>query len=447
MRIFIAFCGLGFLDRYYFVGQTCCNLLRLLYPICRKCCIFATLLAYLKITQTPYHDWRQREDVRNRNFYNTMNTNIFNSRISFLKVVMAVMLMAICMTTYATDQESDIFLENGKKYDLFVSWGHPSPLQVLYIRTGTESPFRSYSTGNYRGHVATWQVSDSALYLVTVDTRYHYGGVGTYWPNDSTRVDTLAKPSFFGIKSLSGVAPNKDGAVWADWFTGVLEISPTYQDIQNGASDNWVRYLYFRNGKMLKDVTLTSDDMNRFQHLKKKDKSNHELMEKYQMAYLNQCYLSYYLRSGLAHDKVIFGKHQGRFPARDFRPMLMLLYDNDPLQFPFNWENFEKNGAPVCQWMIQNDSLFLCQVTLHSGLNLFEHQEKSVELSELFRPERIVSNRVFAFWMSGEFVVEYGEEKEGMFEMSEFQIDRKQTITLDSGRVVKSEWSPSAFEE
>ena len=78
---------------------------------------------------------------------------------------------------------------------------------------------------------------------------------------------------------------------------------------------------------------------------------------------------------------------------------------------------------------------------------LFEHQEESVELSELFRPERIVNNRVFAFWMNGEFVVEYGEEKEGMFGMPEFKMDRKQTMTLDSGRVVKSEWSPSAFEE
>ena len=103
-----------------------------------------------------------------------------------------------------------------------------------------------------------------------MDSRFHYGGAGTYWPNDSTRIDTMASPAFFGIKSLSGAAPDKDGAVLADWFTGVLEITPTYQDIQNGASDNWVRYLYFRNGKMLKDVTLTSDDMNKFQHLKKK---------------------------------------------------------------------------------------------------------------------------------------------------------------------------------
>ena len=116
------------------------------------------------------------------------------------------------------------------------------------------------------------------------------------------------------------------------------------------------------------------------------------------MAYLNQCYLSYYLRSGLDHDQVVFSNHQGRFQARDFRPMLMSLYDNDPLQFPFNWENFEKNGAPVCKWLIQ-------------------------------------------------FVVEYGKVEEDMFGMKEMKVDRRQTITLDSGRVVKSEWSPSAFEK
>lgn len=376
-----------------------------------------------------------------------MNQRYYYSRIPFLKAIIAFALTSFCMTGYATDQESDVFLDNGKQYQLYVNWGHPSPLQVLYIRTGTESPFRSFSTGNYRGHVATWQVCDSALYLVSVDSRSHFGGTGTYWPKDSTRIDTMAKPAFFGIQSLSGAAPEKDGTVFADWFSGVLEITPTYQDIKSGASEEWVRYLYFRNGKMLKDVTIMPKDWKKLKDFKKKYKSNAELMEKYQMAYLNQCYLSYYLRSGLSHDQVVFGKHQGRFPARDFRPMLMLLYDNDPLQFPFNWENFEKNGAPVCTWVIQNDSIFLTQVVLQSGLSLFEHEEESVSLTELFRPERIVSNRVFAFWMSGSFVVEYGKEEEDMFGMKEMKVDRRQTITLDSGRVVKTEWSPSAFDE
>ena len=376
-----------------------------------------------------------------------MKNNIFHSSVSIFKAILAVVFMAFCMTTYATDQESDIFLEKGKQYALYCNWGHPSPLQVLYLRTGTESPFNSYSTANYRGHVATWQVCDSALYLVTVDTRRHYSGTGTYWPNDGTSTDTIATPAFFGIKSLSGAAPREDGSVLANWFSGVLVITPTYQDIKNGASNDWIRYLYFRNGKMLKDVTITNKEMEKFQHLKKKDKYNNELMEKYQMAYLNQCYLSYYLQSGLAYDKVKLGDHQGRFQAHQFSPMLMRLYDNDPLQFPFNWENFEKNGAPICTWVIQQDSLFLEQVTLYYGIGLFEHEEESVSLSELFRPERIVNKRVFAFWMSGDFVVEYGEEEKDMFGMIEMKVDRKQNITLDSGRVVKSEWSPSAFEE
>ena len=376
-----------------------------------------------------------------------MNTNHSNSIITFFRAIMTVVLMAFCMTTYATDQESDIFLDNGKKYDLYVNWGHPSPLQVLYIRTDTESPFRSYSTGNYRGHVATWQVSDSALYLVSVDSRLHFGGTGTYWPNDSTRIDTMAEPAFFGIQSLSGAAPGKDGSVFADWFSGVLEVTPTYQDLKNGTSEEWVRYLYFRNGKMWKDVTVLPKDWEKMKDFKKKYKKDSDLMEKYQMVYLNQCYLSYYLRSGLAHDQVIFGGHQGRFPTRDFRPMLLLLYDNDPLRFPFSWENFKKNGAPVCTWIIQNDSIFLTQVMLQSGLDLFEYEEESVKLSDLFRPERIVNKRVFAFWMNGEFVVEYGKEEEDMFGMKQMKVDRRQTITLDSGRVVKMEWSPSAFEE
>ena len=49
--------------------------------------------------------------------------------------------------------------------------------------------------------------------------------------------------------------------------------------------------------------------------------------------------------------------------------------------------------------------------------------------------------------MNGDFVVEYGEEKEDMFGMKEMKVDRRQQISLDSGRVVKSEWLPDTSKE
>lgn len=339
----------------------------------------------------------------------------------------------------ATGQINDIFIEDGKQYILFVSWTHPSPLEVLYIRTGTKSPFKWHCTSNYRGHVATWQICDSALYLISVNASNDV--CGEYWSNENTRIDTMAEPAFFGIKSLSGTSPREDGSVFADWFSGFIKITPTdeFEQDKIGPYEKWERFIYFRNGKLVKDVTLTSLDLWMLQQ----DEFDVVLKEDYPIVYLYNCFLSYYLRTG-TQDKVEYGKHQGRFPANDYRTMLMLLYDNDPLQFPFNWENFEKNGAPVCTWIIKNNSLYLSQVTLQSG-GLFEYDEENVSLSELFQPEQIVNNRVLASWMNGEFVVEYGEEKENDFGMKVFKVERKQTITLNSGRIVKTEWSPSAF--
>ena len=86
----------------------------------------------------------------------------------------------------ATEQYPDIIEYGKKKYELYVDWGHPSPLQTLYIRTNTESPFKGYSTANYRGHIATWRIRDGKLYLVSVNTQKQYGRTGTYFPVTTT---------------------------------------------------------------------------------------------------------------------------------------------------------------------------------------------------------------------------------------------------------------------
>jgi len=115
----------------------------------------------------------------------------------------------------ATEQYPDIIEYDKKKYELYVDWGHPSPLQTLYIRTNTESPFKGYSTANYRGHIATWRIRDGKLYLVSVNSQRQYGRTGTYFPSDDNSTDTTAAPGFFAITSLSLTPPESDGAVFA----------------------------------------------------------------------------------------------------------------------------------------------------------------------------------------------------------------------------------------
>lgn len=359
--------------------------------------------------------------------------------------ILILCLMGFAWQAKATEQYPDYILYGGKKYELAVSWGHPSPLQVLYIRTNTQSPFQSWSTANYRGHIATWRISDGKLYLVSVDTRRHYGRTGTYWPDDEKRLDTLAVPGYFGIASLEVQPAEKDGAVLADWFSGVLEIGEEVTEEEKSVESDSVRYVYIRYGEVVDDQLVTAKDFERMQTMTEKDTSDHAFMDKYYIAYLNQCYLSYYFQSGMSNDEVIFDGHKGRFEHSDFRPLLMTICDNDPIQFPFSWENFQRNGTPVCTWSISHDSLFINNITLWSGLGFYEHYEDTVELDEIFKAERIVNGQVFAYWMNGEHTIEYGTEQEGEFGMKEFQLERQQRIVLDSGRIVSSTWTPSDF--
>lgn len=345
----------------------------------------------------------------------------------------------------ATEQYPDYILYGGKKYELAVSWGHPSPLQVLYIRTNTESPFHGWSTANYRGHIATWRISEGNLYLVNVDTRRYSGRTGTYWASKGERHDTVAAPGYFNIAPLSEQPATNDGAVVADWFSGVLEINHEVTEEGKRVEIDGVRYVYIRYGKVIDDQLLTAKDLERMQSISAKDTSDHAFMDKYTIAYLNQCYLSFYLQSGGGHEKVMYDSHEGHFATSDFRPLLMSLMDYDPMQFPFSWENFQRNGAPICTWSISHDSLFINNITLWSGLGFFEHNEDTVRLDWIFKPERVIDGKVFAFWMTGEQTIEYGEEREGKFGNKEFQLERQQRIMLDSGRIVSSTWTPSDF--
>lgn len=364
----------------------------------------------------------------------------------FKAITFALCLMGFGWQAQATEQYPDYIEYGGKKYELAVSWGHPSPLQVLYIRTNTQSPFQSWSTANYRGHIATWRISDGKLFLVNVDTRRHRGRTGTYWPEEGERRDTLVAPGYFGIASLEVQPTQSDGAVVADWFSGVLEIGDEVTEGDERVESEGVRYVYVRYGEVVDDQWVTGKDFERMQTMTEKDTSDHEFMDKYIIALLNNFYISYYFQSGMSHDDVLYKGHTGRFEGQDFRPQLMSLFDYDPMQFPFNWENFQRTGTPVCTWSISHDSLFINSITLYSGLGFYEHDEDTVGLDELFKAERIKDGKVFAFWMNGERVIEYGQEIEGEFGSKEFRMERQQRIVLDSGRIVQSIWTPSDFD-
>ena len=166
------------------------------------------------------------------------------------------------------------------------------------------------------------------------------------FPSDDNNTDTTAAPGFFAITSLSKTPPESDGAVFADWYSGVLSLGAPITKKNKKSKFKGNRLIYVRNGEVVDDQFLEKKDYERIGNITYKDTSDHKFMDKYRLAYLNQCFLSYYFQSGMNRDKVLFQGHTGRFSSVDFRPIIMSLFNYDPLQFPFNWENFERNSHP-----------------------------------------------------------------------------------------------------
>lgn len=394
----------------------------------------------------------------------------------FLSFFFAILLLcAVGNRAKATEQYPDYIIINGEKFELYVDWSFPSVLQLYYSATKQQTPFNSWSTANYRGHIATWELRDSALCLVQVDSRPHRGRTGTYFPNTQKRIDTVASPAYFGIHSVNGQPQMEDGSVVADWFTGTIvarrflnyddekicysdesskkekrqaEKRLKKQKKYNAKAGNY--YLYVRNGKVVETQVINQYDMKRVQNISYKDTSDHEFMRKYQMLYLDQNYRMYHLTEGLAHDTVLVHGHGGMFAGGDFDASLVMDYfDNSPLNWPFNWENFNLCGAPQAQVEIINDSLFITglKVIVMAGA-MFETAGVDLLMDSIFPPETLQNGRLFASWVNGQKTIQYTVfDDYEEYDYSRSYVDKIQRIEVKDGVVVHSQFYPTTFEQ
>lgn len=353
----------------------------------------------------------------------------------------------------ATMQEPDYIVYEGKKYRLETDWAYPSPMEIYFIRAGRGNFFKEnavvISSGNWRAHVATWEIRNNKLYLTEVSVDYIAGvemveyEKGNFREWDIIR-DTTHKPGYYSIKSLNGHPKEADGAVFADWFSGMLEID------NRGANSKWndeykgTRYIYIKDGKVVDDQLLTKEDFDRISKFTEQDTADHELADKYRISCLRNNYLSYWIQSG-TYDIMLYNGEEIKIDDKTNTSLITQLYNGNPWTYPYNWENFELSGVPSGIYTIEGDSIFLKGVILCSGFGYFERDETNLPLAALFDEKDIVNQKVFANWVNGDVYLRYGKTICLDYQIETFYVERMQKIVFDSGRVVGIEWVPCDF--
>jgi len=358
---------------------------------------------------------------------------MYSILVNDMRKIIIVLIAMICSNLVkATEQAPDYLYYNGKKLTLYTGWGHPSPLQTYFYQNDMEYPFIVLSTGNYRGHVAIWEIIDDKLYLkeITIETfSAEEDEEGFVQFTDETY---SFLPKEYHVKSKNEES-NKDDAVFADWFSGMI----TCRD------DEILYYFYVRYGEVKNIQTLSEKDYKNIREISEKDTSNNELMDKYSMLVLNNNYISYYFRL-YENDEIFLNDKSGHFKNKRGHSPLLEFYSNDHMKFPYNWENSEKNGAPNCKWSIIDNKIYLEEVQLFSGLGFYEIEKDSIDLDILFE-DNIVNNKVFANWLNGVYLIEYGIEKEHEFGYKEFTATEYVYLRIKGGVIQELYTVPSDF--
>lgn len=156
-----------------------------------------------------------------------------------MKSITTLLFLTLVRCAFASEQMPDFVNYDGQLCELEVRWEYPSPLQAYFIASAKRYPFEAWHTGNERGHVATWEITDSTLYLIEIK-------------GEKAKID-LAKV-FPDIK--------KKEKVKALWFSGIALVKTGKNKIELEDGTCFIKYenhvfIRFKKGKVVKTATLT----------------------------------------------------------------------------------------------------------------------------------------------------------------------------------------------
>ncbi len=373
-----------------------------------------------------------------------------NFKIQILSLILFFPLMSLAQK----DQDPDTLIWNGRRYLIDVERNVPSIIQVYYQRTSDPSPFTHWSSNNTRGHVATFELFDDGISIVSIEAKRFRTRRGNLWAESG--IDTVVSPDYFDMHLVAASTPYGSGPLLADWFSGVIRLSLLPKDKAEAKSKeaDGHRYLHIQYGKIVDNVFVS------FKDYKQLENSNEvkELKEQHDILALYDRFMNFYTRCALDREQVIYNGHQGLFSLRqNGLTLVMDLYGNDPLRWCRKNDAYG-NGAPFGLWIIHDDSVFIKEVQTHWGDDLYVYESRHVNLKDALNDDVKDSSMygyrdvfpdssVFADWLAGDFVIHYGTWNTNSFGVPDYTVYKTQKLKVRDGVILSSQFSPRSFED
>ena len=371
------------------------------------------------------------------------------NRLAFLFLIFG--FVCVNQSFAQMDQDRDTLLWNGCKYAVLVDRYVPSPMTVYYQRTSIEPPFQSWSNNNTRGHIAEYELINEGLCLNRIEAKRYRTRGSNLW--SATGIDTVVRPEYFDIMSLDSSQSDVDGAVLADWYSGVLELRLLPKDKKEQKSDEaqGTRYLNVVNGHVVDNVFISDKNIADF-------KAGRMILPKEQAAvyYRSGRFKEFYLHCAMDREEVVYKGHKGLFAHRiNGLTLVMEFFGNDPTKCETSWlgNARDDSGAPFGSWVIREDSLFISEITTHNdggqfGQGMSDYLADSIVYGVGYCHRRFTADHCFfADWVSGEYVIHYGNWQTNSFGVADYVVYKTQKIRVKKGVVMSSVFSPSSFED
>lgn len=286
-----------------------------------------------------------------------------------MKIAFLVLSLLYSNGSEMTQQRPDKLTFKGHSLELDASWAYASPVQLYFYQNRKPYPFEMISTANYRGHIAHLRIESGKLILDSLNV----GGV-------------MKIPDDYDIQSSDQSVKNT--GVLADWFTGVLVAR---QKSQTDRYETIATYYFQIENGILKDHSKTE---------------GYSFGSNDRLAKMSINYQSFYIQ--MESDQISIDGEECELVTGIGRPSpIFSFFGNSFLDWPYNWTNLDKSGAPQVHWLVEDQKLYIKNIQLRQGIN-FEAEIDTLNLTQEF-PGKVMNGIVSANWVSGVFLMIHGK--------------------------------------